>query len=132
MARKKPARIYKDIDMGFQVNPVTKDISRKYDVNAVKQAMKNLLFTPYYTKPFQPKYGSPIAELLFEPMDESTSSAMATLIQETFDNWEPRVRVDEIFVFPDYENQEYNIQINFHVLGVRDPQIFSTTLERLR
>jgi phage baseplate assembly protein W len=132
MAVKKPARIYKDIDMGFSINPVTKDISRKYDVNAVKQAMKNLLFTDYYTKPFQPKYGSPLAEALFEPMDDNTANIIATLVQEAFDNWEPRVRIDDIIVYPDYDQNEYKVQLNFHVVGVRDPQIFTTALRRLR
>lgn len=132
MAVKTPARIYKDIDMGFSINPVTKDISRKYDVNAVKQAMKNLLFTDYYTKPFQPKYGSPLAEALFEPMDDNTANIIATLVQEAFDNWEPRVRIDDIIVYPDYDQNEYRIQLNFHVVGVRDPQVFTTALRRLR
>jgi len=125
-------RIYSDIDMSFALNPVTGDIYKKVDVNAVKQAMKNLLLTPYYSKPFTPNYGSPIYDLLFEPMDSSTASAMASLIEETFDNYERRVRIDKVIVYPDYNSQEYKIQINFHVMGVRDPQIFQTSLRRLR
>jgi len=118
--------------MSFALNPVTGDIYKKVDVNAVKQAMKNLLLTPYYSKPFTPNYGSPIYDLLFEPMDSSTASAMASLIEETFDNYERRVRIDKVIVYPDYNSQEYKIQINFHVMGVRDPQIFQTSLRRLR
>jgi len=125
-------RIYSDIDMSFALNPVTGDIYKKVDVNAVKQAMKNLLLTPYYSKPFTPNYGSPIYDLLFEPMDSSTAGAMASLIEETFDNFERRVRIDKVVVYPDYNSQEYKIQINFHVMGVRDPQIFQTSLRRLR
>lgn len=125
-------RIYSDIDMSFALNPVTGDIYKKVDVNAVKQAMKNLLLTPYYSKPFTPNYGSPIGDLLFEPMDSATASAIASLIEEAFDNFERRVRVDKVIVYPDYNSQEYKIQINFHVLGIRDPQIFQTSLRRLR
>jgi len=125
-------RIYSDIDMSFTLNPVTGDIYKKVDVNAVKQAMKNLLLTPYYSKPFTPNYGSPIYDLLFEPMDSSTAGAMASLIEETFDNFERRVRIDKVIVYPDYNSQEYKIQINFHVMGVREPQIFQTSLRRLR
>lgn len=126
------SRIYSDIDMSFALNPVTGDIYKKVDVNAVKQAMKNLLLTPYYSKPFTPNYGSPIGNLLFEPMDSATSGAMASLIEETFDNFERRVRIDKVIVYPDYNLQEYKIQINFHVMGIRDPQIFQTSLRRLR
>lgn len=127
-----PTRIYKDIDMSFELNPVTADIGRKYDVNAVKQSIKNLLMTPYYTKPFAPRYGSPIYGMLFEPMDASTGDILATLIQEAIDNYEKRVRVDRITVVPDYSDNLYRVQLDFHVIGVRDPQTFTTSLRRLR
>ena len=132
MAVKTPTRIYKDIDMSFELNPVTGDIGRKYDVNAVKQAIKNLLMTPYNSKPFAPNYGSPIYGLLFEPMDITTADIMATLIQEAILNFEPRCRVDQISVFPEFDDGLYRIQIDFHVIGVRGPQIFATTLKRQR
>ena len=66
------ARIYSDIDMDFSSNPVTQDIYKKTNVEAVKQALKNIMLTPFYSKPFAPNYGSPIAGLLFEPMDNLT------------------------------------------------------------
>lgn len=132
LSKKTVSRIYKDIDMSFEINPVTKDIGRKYDVNAVKQSIKNLLLTPYFSKPFTPKYGSPIFDILFEPMDMDTASLMGTLIQETIDNFEPRCKVEDVIVFPNYNENEYRIQINFYVVGVRDPQIFRTSLKRLR
>lgn len=132
LSKKSVSRIYKDIDMSFALNPVTKDIGRKYDVNAVKQALKNLLLTPYYTKPFTPNYGSPIYGLLFEPMDRDTASLIASLVEEAINNFEPRCRVDEIIVFPDFDENEYKIQINFHVIGVREPQVFRTALKRVR
>ena len=42
---KQPTTIYKDFDLGFAKNPNTKDIARRVDVGAVKQALKNLLMT---------------------------------------------------------------------------------------
>jgi len=132
MATNTPTRIYKDLDMSFEVSPVTGDIGKRYDVNSVKQALKNLLMTPYYTKPFQPRYGSPIYGMLFEPMDASTGDMLASLIQEAIDNFEKRVRVDQVTVVPDYSDNLYRVQLDFHVLGVRDPQTFTTSLRRLR
>ena len=132
LSKKTVSRIYKDIDMSFEINPVSKDIGRKYDVNAVKQALKNLLLTPYFTKPFTPKYGSPIYDMLFEPIDKDTASLIGSLIEETIDNFEPRCRVEDVIVYPNFDENEYKVQINFYVVGVRDPQIFRTSLKRLR
>jgi len=126
------ARIYSDIDMDFASNPVTQDIYKKTNVEAVKQALKNIMLTPFYSKPFAPNYGSPIAGLLFEPMDSITGNAIANIIDETISNYERRVRIDEVTVYPDFNNNLYKIQLDFHVLGVRGPQTFSTSLKRAR
>ena len=123
------ARIYSDIDMDFSSNPVTQDIYKKTNVEAVKQALKNIMLTPFYSKPFAPNYGSPIAGLLFEPMDNITASAIANIIDETISNYEPRVRIDQVIVYPDFNNNLYKIQLDFHVLGVSAPQTFSTSLK---
>lgn len=132
LAKRKVARLYKDIDMSFKRNVVTNDIGKKLDVNAVKQSLKNLLFTQFYEKPFNPEYGSPIAELLFEPLDYDTGNDIANLVLEAIKNFEPRVRVDDIIVQPDYDENEYILQINFHVIGLRNPEVFTTSLRRLK
>jgi hypothetical protein len=60
MAIKQVNRIYSDFDLSFAANPVTGDVAKKYDVNAVKQSLKTLVLTRFYERPFQPKLGSPI------------------------------------------------------------------------
>ena len=65
-------------------------------------------------------------------MKPSNTVSVATLIEETISNYVPRVRVDRLVVLPDFNNNLYRIQIDFHVLGVRDPQIFKTSLKRAR
>ena len=37
------ARIYKDLDLDFQINSATKDIQKLTDVESVKRSVKNLL-----------------------------------------------------------------------------------------
>ena len=56
---KRPVRTYTDIDMAFKVNPVTKDIGRKTDVNAVKQALRNLFMYNRGEKRFDPNFYQP-------------------------------------------------------------------------
>ena len=100
---RKPTTIYKDFDLSFTKNPNTKDIARRVDVQAVKQALKSLLLTDYYEKPFNPNYGSPIRGLLFEPLDQATGTSMATEIKRTIQNFEPRAVVEEVEVYPDVD-----------------------------
>ncbi|MGA1048851.1 MAG: hypothetical protein ACO3UU_12655 [Minisyncoccia bacterium] len=45
-------RIFSDLDFNFTAHPVTKDVSRKYDENAIKQSLKNLLLTRNFERPF--------------------------------------------------------------------------------
>ena len=132
MSHKQPTRLYKDIDLKFEVNPVTGDIGKKIYVNSVRQAMEILLKTKYREKPFTPRFGSPIHNMLFEPMDFNTSKALEGLITDAFTNFEPRVRIDEVLCAPNFDKNEYDVFIYFYVRGIREQQVFRTTLTRLR
>ena len=45
MANNKLEKNFSDLDLLFSPNPITKDVSLKYDVEAVKRSVKHLLFT---------------------------------------------------------------------------------------
>ena len=130
--RKTPVRLYKDIDLDFKLNPVTHDIGLKTDVQAVKQSLKNLFMTQRGEKKFQPNYGSGIRALLFEPVDYLTGSIIEKEIEFMIKNYEPRVKVQGIAVSASTDTHEYDIRIDFFVVGVKEPQVYTTTLERLR
>lgn len=127
-----PTKIYKDIDISFAKNPNTLDISKKIDVSSVKQALKLLINTQYYEKPFNPEFGSSIRSLLFQPFGIETSSRLQDEIKQTIDNFEPRVRVQSILCDPNLDTQEYFIEIAFFVVGFQGIQTLETVLERLR
>lgn len=66
----KKTTAYKDIDL--TMTPKSNgDIFKKVDAAAVKQAVKNLILTNWYEKPFKPYFGSNIAGLLFELANSS-------------------------------------------------------------
>ena len=130
--RKRPVRTYTDLDMEFKVNPVTKDIGKKVDVNSVKQALRNLFFYQRGDKKFDPNFGSSIRDLLFEPIDNVTASIMEKEIEVMVENYEPRVRIDNVFVLASPDTNDYEVRVDFHVVGNREPQVYTTLLERLR
>ena len=43
-------RTFSDLDLNFIANPVTKDVSKKYDESAIKQSIKNLILTKLILK----------------------------------------------------------------------------------
>ena len=129
---KTPVRIYKDIDMSFTINPISKDIGRKFDVQAVKQALRNLFLYQRGEKKFDPNFGSGIRELLFEPVDDISASILEKEIQFMINNYEKRVRVDNVVVVASPDTNDYEVRIDFHVIGIREPQVYTTMLERLR
>lgn len=127
-----PVRLYKDIDLSFSAHPVTKDITKKLDVNAVKQSLKTLLFTQYNERPFRPTLGSPLYKLLFEPMDPITVEGMKQAIEILIQNFEPRVQLQKVDIIPVYDKNEYELSIYFTVVGIPAPVSFTTILQRLR
>lgn len=129
---KTPVRIYHDIDMSFKVNPVTKDVGRKVDVQAVKQALRNLFMYNRGEKKFDPNFGSGIRDMLFEPIDYVTAGAIQKEIENMINNYEPRVSLDAVQVESDPDNNSYQLRIDFHVIGVLEPQVYTSVLERLR
>ena len=60
------SRIYKDLNLNFEKNTVTKDIQKITDVEAVKRSVRNLINTNHYEKPFHPEIGSNLRAMLFE------------------------------------------------------------------
>jgi phage baseplate assembly protein W len=128
----RPYRLYKDIDLSFSPHPQTGDVAKKLDVNAVKQSLKTLLFTQFSERLFQPKIGSPLYTLLFEPMDPITIEGMKQAIELLIQNYEPRIILERVDVVPLYDENSYDLSIFFTVTGIPLPISFSTILQRLR
>lgn len=132
MTTKAVNRIYSDLDLSFEAHPITGDVVKKYDVNAVKQSLKTLILTQYYERPFQPKLGSPVYGMLFDNVDIITANSLKLRIELLINKYEPRVRSQQVDVVPLYDENAFEITIYFYVVGIPDPVTFSTILRRSR
>ena len=132
MTTKAVNRIYSDLDLSFAAHPITGDVAKKYDVNAVKQALKLLILTNYYETPFQPKLGSPVYGMLFENVDRITANSLKLRLELLINKYEPRIRSQQIEVVPKFDENAFEVTIYFYVVGVADPVTFSTILRRNR
>ena len=124
---------FKDISAVFEVNPLNDDLIVLRNSNAIARSIRNIIFTSRGDKPFNPFFGSRVSELLFDPMDQITTLALKTEIEETIKNFEPRVDLKEVQVDPLYDDNEYNVVINYEIIGIEaDPQQLTFALELTR
>tara|TARA_B100001093_G_scaffold518589_2_gene603979 strand:- start:435 stop:839 length:405 start_codon:yes stop_codon:yes gene_type:complete len=128
----KVSRIYKDLDLSFTANPVTGDVSKKIDVNAVKQSLRILILTNFYERPFDPGKAANLRGYLFEPMSKVTASSISNSIKNIIESYEPRVRIKSIQVVPNFDLNSYEVTVSFFVVGINKPQILTANLKRLR
>jgi phage baseplate assembly protein W len=128
----KSTKVWKDLNLNFTKNPVTNDIVKIDGVNAVKRSVRNLINTNHYERFFHPELGSGIRELLFEPMTALTEIYLAKKIEEVLINYEPRVRLIQVLVRGNADQNHYNIMLEFYVVNHPEPVQIDTFLERLR
>ena len=125
-------RVFSDLDLTFTKHPVTKDVSKKVKDQAIISAVRNLLLTGFYERPFKPTLGSNISKLLFEPIDFVTASILSKEITTTITNYEPRVSINEVIVTPDIDNYRYEVSLKFFIINSVKPTTITLFLNRLR
>lgn len=125
-------REYKDLDLSFTAHPIRKDINKHTGALAVINAVKNIVLTAHYEKPFQPDVGSNIRKLLFENLDVVTAASIEREIEQTISNYEPRVKIISVKANPDFDNNGFKVELQFSVVNLTDPITINLFLERIR
>jgi len=125
-------RIFSDLDLNFTAHPVTKDISRRYDENAVKTSLKNLILTRNFERPFHSEIGSPINALLFEPPSPMLNITLQRAIVDVVNNFEPRVDLLDVSVLSSPDENSLYVTITFKIVNTQQPLTLDLTLERTR
>ena len=123
---------YSDLDLDFQINPITGDINKKKGVDAIKRSVRNLIFTNYYERLFKSEIGSDVRALLFDNVDLMTATFLEAAIIKLINNFEPRVRLQQVKVVADIDNHGFNVTIQYVELNTESPATFNLFLERIR
>ena len=132
-SKKRVNRIYSDLDLDFTRNPVTGDVVKLVDVDAVKRSVKNLIQTNHYERPFHPEIGSDVRALLFENMTPIVGQIIARKVEDVIENFEPRARLVGVRAIPDLDRNAYELSIHFYVVNAPTELVdLSVMLERLR
>ena len=129
---KKSTRTYIDLDLDFTRHPVTNDVVKITDVEAVKRSVKNLINTQFYERPFHPELGCGVRDMLFENYTPMTGIFMRRKIEEVLSNYEPRASLSSIQVNEQMDRSAIDVVVNFYVLNLPNPVSVTTTLQRIR
>ena len=125
-------RTFKDLDFSFAAHPVTKDISRKFDENAIKASVKNLVLTSNYERPFHSELGSSVRRLLFNLPSPMFVFSLKRAIMDVIHNYEPRVEIIDVVVSDNLDQNEVLVRIEFKIVNTERPLSVEIILERSR
>lgn len=124
-------RTFSDLDAAFSLNPRTRDVAAKYDDNAIRGALRNLIHTKHYDRPFQPQIGCQLHNMLFENMDVLTLALAERTIRDAIVKFEPRVDLLNVTVTAKESNDLY-IEVVYKIKNTNVPNVFTTTFTRVR
>jgi phage baseplate assembly protein W len=92
------SNVYSDIDLSFNVNPNSKDVSTLLDASAVKRAIRHTLLLNKYDIPFDSTKYSNVNKILFEPISYITSSVLESAIKFAITQLDSRITIINIKV----------------------------------
>ena len=125
-------RLYADLPLAFSVHPNTQDVPSLKDLDAVKQSVRNLVLTGFTERPFQPRIGTGITSLLFDPADPFTEMAIKDEIVRVLEEYEPRANNIYVEVIDSSDQNAYQINIQFDGMISNQREEINFYLERTR
>ena len=134
MAVKRISRAFKDINLSFEPHPVTKDLTVLRNENAIKRSVRNIVQTIPTERFFNSILGSDVRNLLFDNfVDFGTASAIEDQITIAIQNFEPRVDNLQVNVNPKPDQNEFEVNVLFDIIGQEFPaQDFTFILQATR
>ncbi len=122
---------YTDIDLTLALK-TGGDIYKKTEAASVKQAVRNLLLTNWGEKPFQPRYGGDLRELLFQLTTEFDDEDIKEKIITSIETYEPRAEVTTIRVTIPSDQLSVRVTVNFRIINTGEDASVQLSLTRLR
>ena len=112
------SRGFKDISMSFEVNPITDDIIGVKNDTAIARSIRNLVLTTPGERFFNESLGSEVSQVLFDTLDDISAAVIRDEIEQTIIRFEPRVKLSDVKVKPDFDNNEFNVTVSYDIIGI--------------
>jgi phage baseplate assembly protein W len=124
--------VFSDLNLTFSKHPVTGAVSVLKNADAVKRAVRNLIMTNYYERPYNPAFGGNVSALLFENADSMTEIKVFNGIKQAIANWEPRANLDNLIVDVQPDSNSLFVKIVFSINNIKEPVELDIMIDRTR
>ena len=115
------SKAFKDINLSFKRHPVTNDLVVIKNEDAIKQSVKNIIFTILGEKPFLPLFGSKLNSSLFELDTNFNETKISDEISSVLENYEPRIAGISVSVSIYPDSNELNCTVQYDIIGLSVP-----------
>ena len=123
---------YTDIDLSFSRHPGTKDVLKKYDIEAAKAAIRNIVLSSRYDKPFDPDFGLSIKSALFELNTVALNTIIKRQLEDQIMQYDARVQLEDIQFNNKVDDHTLELSIYFYIIGFPNLQSVNISVERVR
>lgn len=123
---------FTDLGISFAPHPVTGKPVIKKNADAIIGALKNIVLTNRYERPYEPVFGSDIQNRLFENFDAVEAINLEQDVRLAIQNHEPRVEVQDIIIQGGLDNNTMSVHIVFFIVNESEPQEIKIQIERTR
>lgn len=125
-------RTFSDINLNFKSHPSTADVVKVTDEEAVKGAIRNLISTKNFDRPFHPEIGCAIHNLLFDNFTPLTLQLARRAVEDILKAYEPRAEIIDIIVSNSQDQNELNVTVVFKIVNTDKPLKVTTLINRNR
>ena len=123
---------FSDFLSGFDIDPIKQDLYKVTNEEAVKSSIRNLLLTNAGDRLYDSKLGSNIRSILFENFSPAMDSVLEDLIRTTIENYEPRAKIEQVFVNSEVDDHYVVATIVFSIINKEEPITLELFLNRIR
>lgn len=126
----KTVKDFFDFSLNFTRHPISNNLVIRKNSEAVKQSIRNILLTRKGERRFDPNFGSPIYDYLFENYTDIAKVVLKDEIFRVISFYEPRVNILDILV--NFEDHELRVDIAFNTNNIVEPITLTVIVNRLR
>lgn len=122
---------YADIRTNLSVHPISGDLLRFIDEDAITCQIKNLIFTDKYERLWDPTIGAGIPQTLFDNFGAESEEMLRIRIEDTINKHVKRAKLLEVRIKYD-NNNGYSATIIYRPLNQVEPVTLTVILTRTR
>jgi len=116
MATDKIGEVWSEIDHRFILDGQGR-LKKVFNVDAVRSGIDNILRTRKGERCMLPTFGSVLADIVFEPLDSTMIKFLVRSIKEEIEQWDDRVIVEEVELYPKPDESSLSVLIHFRIKG---------------